>query len=214
MLTKPTLSEAEMFRLRQEHYNAELIDVIPIHEDLRILRVQPDEGVRPFLPGQYTVLGLGYWEPRFEDIPDKPRDESELRRVCKRAYSISCPMLDAHGRLLPVQRAPFVEFYVVLIREAERDPPAFTPRLFSLRAGDRVLFGPKVTGKYTLRRIRPEDDCVFVATGTGEAPHNAMVTHLLDFQHQGRIVSVTCVWAIWKNIWRWRRRMAIIGTCG
>ena len=102
VLASPILPEAEVLRLRQSQYNAELVDVIPIHEDLRIFRVRPDDGVVPFVPGQYTVLGLGYWEPRYEDIPDDAHSQSQLRKLCKRAYSISCPLLDAQGRLLPV----------------------------------------------------------------------------------------------------------------
>jgi ferredoxin--NADP+ reductase len=192
MLTPATVSEEDALGLRRDHYNAELVQVILIHEDLSIFRVRPDTGVMPFLPGQYTVLGLGYWESRFEDIPDDDHDESEIRKLCKRAYSISCPLLDGEGRLLPVEQSPFLKFYIVLIREALPNVPALTPRLFALRAGDRLFVGPKVTGHYTLAGVRPDDDCVFVATGTGEAPHNAMIARLLDTGHRGRIVSVVC----------------------
>jgi ferredoxin--NADP+ reductase len=93
---------------------------------------------------------------------------------------------------LPPAECPFLEFYVVLIREAEDHAPALTPRLFSLEPGDRLFVGPKVTGHYTLHNVEPDENCLFVSTGTGEAPHNAMVAHLLSTGHRGRLVSVTC----------------------
>jgi ferredoxin--NADP+ reductase len=45
---------------------------------------------------------------------------------------------------------------------------------------------------------------VFVATGTGEAPHNAMIAQLLAAGHRGRIVAVTCV--------RYRRDLAYLSA--
>ena len=200
MAVTPTLADEEKERLRQKSYNAELTDVIVVNDDLRIFRVVPDRGVPAFEPGQYTVLGLGFWEPRHEHIPDVLHDDAEIRKVCKRAYSMSCPLVDEQGRLLPTSRCSFLEFYVVLLRTATDGAPALTPRLFSLRPGDRLFIGPKATGHYTLRGVQPDDDCIFVATGTGEAPHNVMVASLLDNGHRGRIVSITCM--------RYRRDLA------
>lgn len=187
------LTEAEVCQLREAHYNAELIHVRQVHEDLRILRVRPDTEIGSFEPGQYTVLGLGYWEPRYKHLPDDPHDPQELRKLCRRAYSISCPLADSEGRLWPASACDFLEFYITLIRRAPEHAPALTPRLFALEVGARLFVGPKVTGRYTLRGVRPDDHCLFVATGTGEAPHNAMIAHLLSRGHRGRIVAVTCV---------------------
>jgi ferredoxin--NADP+ reductase len=82
---------------------------------------------------------------------------------------------------------------VVLVRQGEEHPPGLTPRLFALEPGNRLFVGPKATGHYTLDGVRPDDNVVLVATGTGEAPHNAMVAHLLSMGHRGQIVTVTCV---------------------
>jgi ferredoxin/flavodoxin---NADP+ reductase len=54
--------------------------------------------------------------------------------------------------------------------------------------------GPKVAGRYTLDPVTdPNGTCVFFSTGTGEAPHNAMVVELLRKGHMGPIVSAVTV---------------------
>src|SRR6185312_15184864 len=116
----------------------------------------------------------------------------EQPKLLKRAYSFSCPVVGADGRLRPPDEGEFLEFYIVLIRRGESRPPGLTPRLFGLEPGDRLFVGPKVTGHYTVDAVRPDDNVVFVATGTGEAPHNAMLSHLLARGHEGRLVAVTC----------------------
>lgn len=187
------LADAEIRRLRREHYNAQVMDVREIHSELRIMRVCPDWGVSSFLPGQYSVLGLGNWEARVEGVQAEDLSADQQRRLLKRAYSFSCPMLDSQGRLLPPERCGFLEFYMVLVRQGDAHPPGLTPRLFALATGDRLFVGPKVTGHYTLDSVRPDCHVIFVATGTGEAPHNAMLASLLAAQHRGRLIGVTCV---------------------
>lgn len=68
-----------------------------------------------------------------------------------------------------------------------------TPRLFALRTGDRLRVEPHVSGRYTLDAVKPMDDVFFFATGTGEAPHNAMIAELFARGHAGRIVSAVSV---------------------
>jgi ferredoxin--NADP+ reductase len=186
-------SEQEIKQLRQDKYNACVVDRIDIHEELMLLRVCPDNGVTAFSPGQYSVMGLGYWEQRVPDCDEEQLEDKDIRRVAKRAYSFSCSMLDNDGQLRSPQEFPFLEFYVVLVRQGEEGPPGLTPRLFSLAAGDRLFVGPKATGHYSLDGIEEEDNIILAATGTGEAPHNAMVAQLLSQEHQGKIVSITCV---------------------
>jgi ferredoxin--NADP+ reductase len=186
------LTYEEIHDLRAGHYNAQLVDVRPVHGDLLILRVRPDWGQLNYLPGQYTVLGLGYWEPRVAGAQDEAIETATLRRMIKRAYSISCPMLDRHDQLVRTRDTDKLEFYVTLVRYAERHAPALTPRLFALAAGDRLFVGPHARGRYTLERVKPHDNVVFCATGTGEAPHNAMLAELLATGHIGRIASLTC----------------------
>ena len=192
MLTTESLSLHEIKQLRTKHYNADVVDVIPVHEDLIKLRVHPDWGNASFLPGQYTVLGLGNWEPRVEGADEEDLDDVQVRKLLRRAYSFSCPMMDRRGYLLPPTYCEFLEFYIVLVRHREEQPPGLTPRIWSLSAGDRLFMGRKVTGHYTLEHVMPNDNVVFVATGTGEAPHNAMVAELLSIAHRGRVVAVTC----------------------
>jgi ferredoxin--NADP+ reductase len=202
MLSVAALPQAEIEQLRRAHYNAQVIHVRQVHDELRIVRIRPDGGPARFEPGQYCVLGLGNWEPRVPGCQEERLDAVALRKVLKRPYSFSCPLLDDQGRLLPPRRCDFLEFYITLVRRGSTRPPGLTPRLFALRVGDRLWVGPKVTGHYTLAAVRPSDNVVFVATGTGEAPHNAMVAHLLDAGHQGRLVCVTCV--------RWKRDLGYL----
>ena len=138
-------------------------------------------------------MGLGKWEPRLPGCEEEHLEDKELRRIVKRAYSFSCSVLDGGGRLRRPSEFPYFEFYVVLVRHGEEHPPGLTPRLFALRPGDRLFVGPKATGHYTLDSVRPDDNVVLVATGTGEAPHNVMVAQLLSTGHRGQIVTVTCV---------------------
>jgi ferredoxin--NADP+ reductase len=199
--------------LRKKHYNATVVYARRIHEELMIVRVRPDFPLPRHKAGQYSTLGLGHWEPRHpgcQEEEPKPGDEAKLIR---RAYSISCSILDEQGQLLDIPSMDWLEFYIVLVRESEKGAPALTPRLFLLQEGDRIFLGEKITGHFTLDPVRPDDAVVFLATGTGEAPHNYMTWELLCRAHRGRLLSVCCVrfrrdlgyWAIHENLMtRWR----------
>src|SRR5437660_4152798 len=91
---------------------------------------------------------------------------------------------------------------MVLVRESEKGPPALTPRLFTLQEGARLFMGEKIAGHFTLDPVQPGDTVVFLATGTGEAPHNYMLWELLRRGHEGRILSACCV--------RYRRDLAYL----
>ncbi len=183
-------------QLRSTNYNATLTERIDITPDLFRIRIRPDGELPRFEPGQYVVLGLGYWEPRVQPSQRESVPEKKLTKLIRRAYSISCPMFDGEGGLLTCQAADFWEFYVALVRGDDADsapPPALTPRLFGLTVGDRLFVGSKITGTYTLAGVAPTDTVCLIATGTGEAPHNAMVTELLSRGHTGKILNVTTV---------------------
>jgi ferredoxin--NADP+ reductase len=179
---------------RRTRYNARVVWLWKPHPDLMIVRVQPDFPRPAHQPGQYSTLGLGNWEPRHPGCPVeivKPEDEP---KIVRRAYSISCSILDDQGRLLHVAATNWLEFYVVLVRESDKEtPPALTPRLFMLKEGERLFLGEKITGHYTLDPVQPGDTVLFLATGTGEAPHNYMLWELLRRGHGGRILSACCV---------------------
>jgi ferredoxin--NADP+ reductase len=175
---------------RSEAYNATITGIRRIHSDLALFQVLPDFGQLDFSAGQYTVLGLGDWEP-FEASRCEAAGES-THKLIERPYSISCPLLDDKGLLQTATRTPILEFYVTLVGSKDA-AAALTPRLFLRKPGDRIYCGPRAHGHYGLTGIDPDDDIVFAATGTGEAPHNAMLAELLSRQHRGRIVCVACV---------------------
>jgi ferredoxin--NADP+ reductase len=181
--------------LRAKLYNATLTRIVRCDPALWILRVRPDRGPVPFKPGQYTTLGLGYWEPRVEGAQEETLAPGQTEKLVQRAYSFSHAVLDDDGaRLLDPRTFDTHEFYVTLVLQGSpARPPALTPRLFKLGEGDRLFIGEKVTGQYTLDPVGPEDDVLFCATGTGEAPHNAMIWELLRRGHRGRIASLICV---------------------
>ena len=183
----------EIAELRRRHYNASVTAERRVHDELIVIRVRPDGGVPAHQAGQYTTLGLGFWEPRAPDTQAEQLSDAELRKVVKRAYSISFPILDDAGGLLRRADCDFLEFYVVLVRESPGTPPALTPRLFCLAPNDRLFVGPRITGHYTLAPVTSAQDVLFLATGTGEAPHNAMIAELLDRGHTGKILSAVCV---------------------
>lgn len=180
-------------RLRREHYNATVTLRRQVHDELLVLRVRPDGGVPTYEAGQYTTLGLGYWEPRADGCDDEHLAAALESKVVQRAYSISSPILDDHDRPVRVSELGELEFYVVLIRHGEARVPALTPRLFALKVGSRLFVGPHPKGHYTLAPVEPDDNVIFLATGTGEAPHNAMLGELLARGHCGRILNVVSV---------------------
>lgn len=180
--------------LRRQKYNATVIRLVKVHRDLLILRVRPDYQLHPHQPGQYTALGLGYWEPRFPGSAEENLPPADWTKLARRSYSISCSILDDEGRLLDRDNADWLEFYIVLVRESDKPvPPALTPRLFLLQEGDRLFMGEKISGRFTLDPVQPEDTVVFLSTGTGEAPHNYMLWELLRRGHSGRILAACCV---------------------
>ena len=179
--------------LRHQHYNATATLRRQIHDELLILRVRPDGGVPTYAAGQYTTLGLGYWEPRASGCDEEHLAEALKTKLAQRAYSISSPILDEHDRPVRVNELGELEFYVVLIRHGEDHVPALTPRLFALEVGSRLFVGPRPKGHYTLAPVRPADQVIFLATGTGEAPHNAMLGELLARGHRGRILNVVSI---------------------
>ncbi len=184
---------AQIEELRGTHYNASISAFERSHSDLWLLRVKPDHGDTHHLAGQYASLGLGYWEPRADGARD-PGLERSWERLIRRSYSISSPLFDDRGYLFDPCRSPELEFYIVLVPPSQERIPALTPRLALKSPGDRIYLGPKVAGRYTLATVSdPQHQVVFLATGTGEAPHNAMIVELLRNGHRGPIVSVVSV---------------------
>jgi ferredoxin/flavodoxin---NADP+ reductase len=183
----------EIGELQKKLYNATVASLRLANEDLMIVRIRPDAGVSPHRAGQYSTLGMGSWEPRAPGCQDEVPKPGDEKKLIRRAYSISCSVLDDAGQLPEQANRDWLEFYIVLVRHAEKAAPALTPRLFMLKEGDRLFLGEKIAGHYTLDPVRPTDNVVFLSTGTGEAPHNYMLWQLLRNNHHGKILSACCV---------------------
>jgi ferredoxin--NADP+ reductase len=197
------MTAEQIAELRRKRYNATVVWLNKPHTDLMILRVRPDFPLPIHKPGQYSTLGMGFWEPRHLGCQEETLQPSEETKLARRAYSISCSVLDEAGSLLNRGKVDWLEFYVVLVRDSDRSrPPALTPRLFLLEEGARLYLGEKITGHFTLDPVQPNDTVVFLSTGTGEAPHNYMLWELLGRGHAGRILSACCV--------RYRRDLAYL----
>lgn len=189
--------EGAQEELRELYYNATITHFEPTHSDLWTLRVKPDDGDTSFLPGQYATLGLGHWEDRVDDATD-PGIDDKWEKLIRRSYSISSKMLEDSGYLTDEATNDELEFYIVLVKPTPDNVPGLTPRLAMKRPGDRIYLGPKVAGRYTLSAVDdPSKTVVFLSTGTGEAPHNAMLVDLLRKGHSGPIVAAVSVrrWA-------------------
>jgi ferredoxin--NADP+ reductase len=188
-----TINKAEVQGLRETSYNATLSSVVEVGEDLRILRVVPDGNIPKFKVGQYISLGLGDWEPRVPSAQPENVSPGRSRMIHKRAYSISCSLMSEGGQVVKANDYPYLEFYVVLVRQGSGGPARLTPRLFALRPGARLFLGDKALGRYGLRDVPNSADVWFFSGGTGEAPHNAMIAELLSNGHQGRMINTVCV---------------------
>jgi ferredoxin/flavodoxin---NADP+ reductase len=188
------MTAEEITKLRRTHYNATVVSLRKVHSDLLVMRVRPDLPRPAHKPGQYSTLGMGFWEPRISGVQSEVLAQGDERKLARRAYSISCSVLDDHHELLDIDRTDWLEFYIVLVRESgKKQAPALTPRLFLLREGDRLYLGEKITGHFTLDPVKAGDNVVFLATGTGEAPHNYLGWELLRRGPSGRILSACCV---------------------
>src|SRR6185369_775630 len=100
-LTRSVRATINRMSHHAELYNAVVDARIDVHEWLMILRVRPDAGRPAFVPGQYTVFGMGAWELRMDGVPcDPPAISNPKSTLVRRAYSISCPVLDDDGKLI------------------------------------------------------------------------------------------------------------------
>lgn len=183
-----------------EKYNGTIHSIRKPHSDLMVFRVVPDFGPLQFEPGQYATLGLGFWEERAEGTQEEWESQKKKKdKLVKRPESFSHPILtDDKSRLIEPTELFFNEFLMNLVRESREGvrPPELTPRLYHshIREGSRIFIDPKPKGAYTLDLEDPKKrkHLFFAATGTGEAPHNAMIWRLLREGYEGRITSIVC----------------------
>lgn len=193
-------------QLAEAYYNATITYFDRVTDELWILGVQPDVGPVSFVPGQYASLGLGFWEPRIDDVIEADLDTC-WHKLVRRSYSISSPIFrraayprgiaDGTDRpgcvddLACCSNLDEIELYAVLVEPGIDFVPGLTPRLALKGLGDRIFLGRKMAGRYTTAAVTtPSTTMLFLSTGTGEAPQNAMITELLRTGHTGPIVSV------------------------
>jgi len=141
-------------------YNATVESVERLNPDLFILKVRPDRVVEPFVSGQYVLLGLSTNVPRREGSEPEFKEQKPDRLVL-RAYSIA-----SGGHETEV-----LEFYISVVANG-----SLTPRLVTVRPGDRLNMGDKIRGHFTLDTVSEGHDTVLLAsTGTGLAPYISML---------------------------------------
>ncbi len=179
--------------LAATHYNATITSFDTQHNELWRIKLRPDREAIAHQAGQYCSIGLGYWEPRADDAVDVDL-ESKREKLIRRSYSISSPIFDRNGYLVDGAATDEIELYIVWVQRDGTRVAQLTPRLALKNAGDRIYLGPKVAGRYRVDRVTdPGCAVVFVGTGTGEAPHNAMLVELLRKGHHGPLLSVVSV---------------------
>ena len=187
-------------KLAEEKYNATVHSIHKPHSELMILRIVPDAGSVKFEPGQYATLGLGFWEDRAEGTQEETEKQKQKReKLAKRPESFSHPVLtDDKSRLMEPDEMFFNEFLMNLVKENPEGtrPPELTPRLYrsAIQEGSRIFVDEQPKGVYMLKLDDPKKKkhILFGATGTGEAPHNAMIWKLLREGYEGRITSIVC----------------------
>lgn len=139
-----------------------------LNDELMVIRIRP-EVPEPmlFTPGQYAELGY---------VDEQVLTSGTIER---RQYSIASAAPAADGRTTEL------EFYVVLVPNG-----FFTPKLWSMKVGERLWVNPKLKGKFTLDPVPPEQDVFLVSTGTGLAPYVSMVRTYLQQPKWRRLILV------------------------
>src|ERR1700730_1076725 len=128
------MTPEEIAQLRNKKYNATVLRLLKVHTDLLVMRIRPDLPRPPHKPGQYCVLGLGFWEPRLPGCQEETLAPGDEKKLARRSYSISCSVLDDGGDLLDRTNVNWLEFYIVLVRDTGKpQAPALTTPLLPVR---------------------------------------------------------------------------------
>ncbi len=139
--------------------NATILDRTDLHDSLSILKVRPDAGpCPPFIPGQFCDIALP--KDPSEINPNSPAARRGRIPMTRRSYSIASS----------ADQRDHLELLIVLVPEGR-----LTPKLWRLRAGDKLWMADECGGRFTLEPVRPDKDLVFVATDTGLAPYVSML---------------------------------------
>lgn len=152
--------------------NAVLIERRDLTDELAVFRVRPESGeVPPFIPGQYTTLGVLKPESEWSERAKKNPKAALVRR----AYSIASSP-DDHDA---------VEFFLVVVQEG-----LLTPRLWDLHEGDRLFMDTNCKGTFTLDGVPEGKDLVMIATGTGLAPFVSMLRTYREQRRWERLIVI------------------------
>jgi ferredoxin--NADP+ reductase len=157
-----------------------------------VLRCKPDPGlIRSYRPGQYTSIGLLRVGPNGKET------------FLKRAYSLGSLIVTEDGtRLVNNSEMDFYEFYISRVPYEPGDREQLTPRIFELKAGDRLFISTKIVGFHTLEGVEPTANILFLASGTGEAPHNSMIRQVLSENRPIKLASLILESSGWKSAYR------------
>lgn len=140
--------------------NAIVSQRIEVTPNLIKLRVIPEGWELPdFEPGQYCVLGLP-GSTLISPSADHEEIIPDPDKIIMRAYSVASSSVAKE----------YIEFYIGLVRSG-----SLTPRLLSLKPGDKIWMGSKFKGMFTLSEVPNEFNVVLAATGTGVAPYISMI---------------------------------------
>ena len=141
--------------------NALVTQRIEITPDLIKMRVVPQGWELPdFEPGQFTTLGLPATAARCDRADSEENPPKDSIKMIMRAYSMASSSMAKE----------YLEFYIGLVRSG-----SLSPRLFNLKAGDKLWMSTRFNGMFTLADVPPEYNAVLIATGTGVAPYMSMI---------------------------------------
>lgn len=156
-----------------EELNAVITQVVQISPMMKVFKITPDWDLPEFKPGQFVALSLPASAPRCLEATEEYEKLDEDKQI-KRAYSIASSSKSTDS----------LEFYITLVKSG-----ALTPRLFSLKVGDRVGVGKKIVGMFTMNQVEEDKNLILIGTGTGVAPYMSMLrTDALN--RKGKIVVI------------------------
>jgi len=154
-------------------YNSVITQIVQVSPIMKIIRVKPEGWELPkFEAGQFVALGLQDDVPRCEEATEEFK-EPKPGKMIRRAYSIASSSAQ-----------DFVEFYITLVHSG-----SLTPRLFTLKIGDKIYMTPKPTGMFTLDMVDADKNIILIATGTGVAPYMSMLRSNA-LKRQGNIMVI------------------------
>lgn len=153
--------------------NCIVSQIVQVSPSMKILRISPDGWDLPdFKAGQFVALLLPPSVPRCPEATEE-FNVVEDDKMIKRAYSIASSS----------KTKEYIEFYITLVHSG-----SLTPRIFSLKIGDRIGMGTKFVGMFTLDQVAPDQNIILIATGTGVAPYMSMLR--TDALKGGRKIAV------------------------